>query len=278
MVPRFIDPEKGAQHYLDRYYGEPDYKAWFDRNFPGYTIEEAIELATKKSNFWYILPIVFGIVGGIIAAAIIRNSDPKKSLICAIIGIGITGLWIGIIFASTDQPDSFVPTEEEIAAQIRMEQANERIMQTIQENEERQQRLLERQEEQRLLERQEEQKLEQQEEQKLEPKPIIIIEYNQVIVQSAIKSIPAMQSLPKEVLKKCKEVESFYDYQTFLLEVAVMDKQLIKTISNIDTSLTFLELKGYDQHPEVGPLIMETRSLATETGNCIDELLSKYGS
>ncbi len=41
-VPDFVDPEKGVQYYLDRYNNEPDYKEWFDKNYPDYTIEEAI--------------------------------------------------------------------------------------------------------------------------------------------------------------------------------------------------------------------------------------------
>ena len=44
-TPDFVDPKKGAQYYLDRYDNEPSYKAWFDSNYPDYTIEEAIELA-----------------------------------------------------------------------------------------------------------------------------------------------------------------------------------------------------------------------------------------
>ncbi|KRT60732.1 MAG: Ig family protein [Thaumarchaeota archaeon CSP1-1] len=48
-VPDFVDPKKGAQYYLDRYNNEKSYKAWFDTNFPDYTIEEAIELAIPGS-------------------------------------------------------------------------------------------------------------------------------------------------------------------------------------------------------------------------------------
>jgi hypothetical protein len=44
-IPDFVDPKKGAQYYLDRYNKEPAYKDWFDTNFPGYTIQDAIELA-----------------------------------------------------------------------------------------------------------------------------------------------------------------------------------------------------------------------------------------
>jgi len=44
-VPDFVDPEKGAQYYLDRYNNEATYKSWFDKKYPDYTIEQAIELA-----------------------------------------------------------------------------------------------------------------------------------------------------------------------------------------------------------------------------------------
>jgi len=41
-IPGFPDPEKDLQHYLDRYNNEPSYADWFDRNFPGMTIEEIV--------------------------------------------------------------------------------------------------------------------------------------------------------------------------------------------------------------------------------------------
>ena len=37
---RLCDEE--PEHYIERYITEPDYKVWFDRNFPGYTIYEGI--------------------------------------------------------------------------------------------------------------------------------------------------------------------------------------------------------------------------------------------
>ena len=42
IIPGFPDPEKDLQHYLDRYNNEPSYKEWFDRNFEGQTIREAV--------------------------------------------------------------------------------------------------------------------------------------------------------------------------------------------------------------------------------------------
>jgi len=43
-APSFIDTSKDAQYYIDRY-SEPDYKKWFDTNYPDYTFDEAITLA-----------------------------------------------------------------------------------------------------------------------------------------------------------------------------------------------------------------------------------------
>ena len=38
----FVDPTKNPYHYVQRYYSESEYKSWFDRNYPDYTIEEAV--------------------------------------------------------------------------------------------------------------------------------------------------------------------------------------------------------------------------------------------
>lgn len=46
----FVDPSKGAQHYIDRYNKETKYKEWFHRNYPNMTIEEAVGLEPKKEK------------------------------------------------------------------------------------------------------------------------------------------------------------------------------------------------------------------------------------
>jgi len=48
-LANFVDPSKNPQHYLDRYYNEPIYKDWFDSNYPGLTIEEAVGLESVSS-------------------------------------------------------------------------------------------------------------------------------------------------------------------------------------------------------------------------------------
>jgi heme/copper-type cytochrome/quinol oxidase subunit 2 len=41
----------------------------------------------RRSSFWFLLPIIFNIVGGIIAFFIIREDDPKKAKNCLYLGI-----------------------------------------------------------------------------------------------------------------------------------------------------------------------------------------------
>lgn len=40
----------------------------------------------KRSNWWYVLPILFSILGGIIAYFAIRYDDAKKARNCLILG------------------------------------------------------------------------------------------------------------------------------------------------------------------------------------------------
>jgi len=43
---RLCDEE--PEHYVERYITEPDYKAWFDRNFPDYTIYECVGITQSQ--------------------------------------------------------------------------------------------------------------------------------------------------------------------------------------------------------------------------------------
>ena len=44
-IPSFVDPQEDPYHYIQRYTNEPSYKDWFDRNYPEYTIYEAVGLS-----------------------------------------------------------------------------------------------------------------------------------------------------------------------------------------------------------------------------------------
>jgi len=43
----------------------------------------------KRSNFWYLAPILFSIFGGVVAFFILRKPDPSKAKNCLAIGIGL---------------------------------------------------------------------------------------------------------------------------------------------------------------------------------------------
>ena len=47
----FVDPKKDPHEYLKRYFKESKYKDWFDRNYPNYTIYNAVGLS--MSDYLY---------------------------------------------------------------------------------------------------------------------------------------------------------------------------------------------------------------------------------
>jgi uncharacterized membrane protein YeaQ/YmgE (transglycosylase-associated protein family) len=53
----------------------------------------------SRSNFWFLLPIFLGLIGGIIAYFVLRHDDPKKAKNCLYLGmvLAIIGLMINIL-------------------------------------------------------------------------------------------------------------------------------------------------------------------------------------
>ena len=98
------------------------------------------------------------------------------------------------------------------------------------------------------------------------------------LVASAKKIIPKIQELPKELLKQCKNVNSYSDHKKLVRLVASLEDVITEDLHKFDVLLTVLESEGYDKHPEVGPLITETRSIAVEASECLKDLNKKYGS
>ena len=41
----------------------------------------------RRSGLWYLLPIIFGIIGGVIAYFVIKQDDPDKAKNCLYLGI-----------------------------------------------------------------------------------------------------------------------------------------------------------------------------------------------
>ncbi len=60
----------------------------------------------SRSNFWYLLPIFLGLIGGIIAYLVLRKDDPKKAKNCLYLGIilAIIGIFLNVLLA-TQIPD-----------------------------------------------------------------------------------------------------------------------------------------------------------------------------
>ena len=56
-----------------------------------------------RSNAWFLLPIFFGMIGGIIAFFILRRDDPGKARNCLYVGIifMIMGIVLNIMITAT---------------------------------------------------------------------------------------------------------------------------------------------------------------------------------
>jgi len=54
----------------------------------------------ERSNWWFLLPIFFGLIGGVIAYFVLRHDDPKKAKNCLYLGItlAVIGIVINLLF------------------------------------------------------------------------------------------------------------------------------------------------------------------------------------
>lgn len=50
----------------------------------------------KRSSLWFLLPIFFNVMGGVIAYFIIKDDDPRKAKNCLLLGIILTAISIAI--------------------------------------------------------------------------------------------------------------------------------------------------------------------------------------
>ena len=55
-----------------------------------------------RSNWWFLLPIFMGLIGGIIAYFVLRHDDPKKAKNCLYLGIvlAVIGFGLNFLFAT----------------------------------------------------------------------------------------------------------------------------------------------------------------------------------
>ena len=56
-------------------------------------------LTKKRSKWWFLLPILFHIIGGVIAYFVIRDDDPKLAKNCLLLGIIISAIEIAFVAA-----------------------------------------------------------------------------------------------------------------------------------------------------------------------------------
>ena len=63
----------------------------------------------RRSSLWFLLPIFFNIIGGVIAYFIIKDDDPHKARNCLLLGIILTAISIAIIVVPILIGISFLP-------------------------------------------------------------------------------------------------------------------------------------------------------------------------
>ena len=51
----------------------------------------------RRSSLWFLLPIFFNVIGGVIAFFVIREDDPKKARNCLYLGIILAAIPIVLI-------------------------------------------------------------------------------------------------------------------------------------------------------------------------------------
>ena len=50
----------------------------------------------RRSSLWFLLPIFFNVIGGVIAYFIIKDDDPRKAKNCLLLGIILTAISFAI--------------------------------------------------------------------------------------------------------------------------------------------------------------------------------------
>ena len=57
----------------------------------------------ERSNWWYLVPIFLGLIGGIVAYFALRNDDRRKAKNCLFLGIilGVIGITVNLLFLTS---------------------------------------------------------------------------------------------------------------------------------------------------------------------------------
>jgi cytochrome bd-type quinol oxidase subunit 2 len=52
----------------------------------------------RRSAWWFLLPILFNVIGGVIAYFVIKEDDKKRAKDCLLLGIILTAIWLALFF------------------------------------------------------------------------------------------------------------------------------------------------------------------------------------
>lgn len=63
----------------------------------------------RRSSWWFLLPILFSIIGGVIAYFVIKEDDPKKAKNCLLLGAILTAIGLAFFFIPFLIGMSFMP-------------------------------------------------------------------------------------------------------------------------------------------------------------------------
>ena len=57
----------------------------------------------ERRNWWYLVPIFLGLIGGIVAYFALRNDDRRKAKNCLFLGIilGVLGITVNLLFLTS---------------------------------------------------------------------------------------------------------------------------------------------------------------------------------
>ena len=112
-TPSFIDPEKDPIHYVNRYYDEPSYKDWFDKNYPNLTIEEAVgyvseEIISKENMVENEIDVIAPVANAaMMSPSIISNDNLEANeLSQMVLAVGGIGLLLGAIYGVRNKFDN----------------------------------------------------------------------------------------------------------------------------------------------------------------------------
>lgn len=103
-------------------------------------------------------------------------------------------------------------------------------------------------------------------------------EFDPKIVDKAKLALSSATDTFNFVLNECNFVESRADYEIFAVSAAMSTDAMVSFATELDKAVTNLRSIGYDEHPEIGPMIKEVIQLAGATGDCMIDLHEKYGN